>query len=98
MIKNYLKIAIVSIRKNIFSSAINILGLALGLSLCLLIIMIIKDELSYDKFHPSRHKVYRVNTRVVHRSGDNGRYATTTYPLGATLKERLPFVESVVRL
>jgi len=50
MIKNYLKVAFRNILKHGFFSAVNILGMTVGITACLLIILYVKDELSYDVF------------------------------------------------
>lgn len=60
MFKNYFKIAFRQLTRNKFYSVINILGLAIGLTSCLLILMYVKDELIYDKFHANRDRIYRV--------------------------------------
>jgi len=51
MFKNYLKVALRSLWKNKGFSAINIIGLAIGLAVCLLIVLYVVDELSYDKYN-----------------------------------------------
>jgi putative ABC transport system permease protein len=60
MFRNYLKIAFRSLWKNKTSSAINISGLTIGLSCCLLIGLYIQHELSYDKFHKNGDRIVRV--------------------------------------
>ena len=60
MIYNYLKIAIRNLKKYKFISFINIFGLTVGLACCLLILIYILHELSYDKYHPNADRVYRV--------------------------------------
>ncbi|MBO3697340.1 ABC transporter permease [Roseivirga sp. E12] len=60
MIKNYIKISFRSLLKQRFYSLINIGGLAIGLAACLLIVMYISNELSYDKFHADSERIYRI--------------------------------------
>ena len=60
MIRNYLRIAFRNILKHKFYSFINIFGLTIGLSACLLIGMYVTDELSYDKFHDNAENIYRI--------------------------------------
>ena len=60
MIKNYLKIAIRNIAKYKGYSFINISGLAIGITCCLLIVLWVQDELSYDRFHEHSASLYRV--------------------------------------
>src|SRR6266850_3287965 len=61
MIGNYFKIAWRTISKNKVYSAINVLGLALGICACLTIYLITRHEFSFDTFHPDRERIYRVN-------------------------------------
>lgn len=60
MIKNYLKIALRNIRNHKGYSFINIFGLAVGMACCILILLWVQDELSYDRFHEHRDRIYRV--------------------------------------
>ena len=60
MIKNYLIVAIRNIARNKTFSAINILGLAIGMACCILILLYVQDELSYDQHHEHAHRIYRV--------------------------------------
>ena len=60
MIRNYFKVAIRNLIKDKFYAFINIFGLALGITSCLLIVLYISQELSYDKFHTDADRIYRV--------------------------------------
>ena len=60
MIKNYLTVAIRNIARNKTFSAINILGLAIGMACCILILLYVQDELSYDQHHENAHRIYRI--------------------------------------
>ncbi len=60
MLKNYFKIAVRNLLKNKVYSFINVLGLTLGFICCMLIMLHVKDELSYDKFLPNHENIYRV--------------------------------------
>jgi putative ABC transport system permease protein len=57
MIKNYIKIAWRTIHKNIGYTTINIIGLAIGLASCLMILLYVVDELSYDRFHAKADRI-----------------------------------------
>lgn len=97
MIKNYIKTAFRSLRKNKGFTVINILGLALGLATCLLIVLYVVDELSYDRYNTKANRIYRVNEDL--KLGDNNvRYAVCMPPLAKTLKAEYPYVENAVRL
>ena len=60
MISNYLKIAFRNLLKYRFISFINLFGLTVGLTCCLLILTYILNELSYDRYHPRANNIYRV--------------------------------------
>ena len=96
MLKSYLLTAI----RNLFNykafSAINIIGLSLSLTVCLLILLVINDQLNYDNFHKDRKRIYRVLTSDEMSEFVVTQYATTTYPMAGYLKENYPVVEEAV--
>jgi len=96
MFKNYFKVAMRNLWKNKGYSAINILGLAIGLATCLLILIFVIDELSYDKFNKKADRIYRVDGDI-NFGGTHWVLAVAPYALGATLKKDLPQVEQYVR-
>ena len=97
MFKNYLKIAMRNLWKNKSFSAINILGLATGLATCLLILLYVVDELSYDRYNEKADRIYRVNADIKF-GGGNLHLAVTSDPMGATLKKDYPQVEEYTRV
>lgn len=98
MIQNYFKTAFRSLLKGKVFTLINIFGLAIGMSVCLLIIMLIKDAYSFDTFHPQTSDVYRINTTALRKSGGTENYASTPMPVGKTLQEQYPGIEKSVVL
>ncbi|GAB2972652.1 ABC transporter permease [Mucilaginibacter puniceus] len=97
MIKNYIKSAFRSLAKNKGFTAINILGLALGLATCLLIIFYVVDELSYDRFNEKADRIYRVNEDL--KLGDSKvEYGVAMAPLAKALTSNYPDVENAARL
>lgn len=60
MISNYFKIAWRSLSRSKMYSLINIVGLTVGIACCILIVLYVKDELSYDKYHKNYQEIYRV--------------------------------------
>lgn len=97
MIRNYIKTAIRSLTKNKGFTAINVLGLALGLAACLLIVFYVADELSYDKYNVNASRIYRVNEDL--KLGENKvQYAVCMPPLAQALKRDFSQVENTVRL
>jgi putative ABC transport system permease protein len=77
MLQNYIKIALRNLLRNKVYSFINVLGLAIGISACLVIYLIVSFELSYENFQPEKDRIYRVITTF--KSHDNG---TTSYNCG----------------
>jgi putative ABC transport system permease protein len=98
MILHLIKIALRNIRRHKLFSFINVFGLAFSLSFCMLVIVIINDQSSFDRFHPLAEDVYRVNT-VAHRKGGGLEpYASSPLPLGAVIREEVPEAASVTSL
>ena len=97
MIKNYLKVALRNLWKHKGYSAINIFGLAVGLATCLLILLYVTDELSYDRYNDKAGRIYRVNTDIK-MGGGNLHLAVASDPMGATLKKDYPQVEEYTRV
>lgn len=93
MIKNYFKTAFRLFWRNKSFSFINIGGLALSMAICLLLIMIIRDANTYDKFHPDSDRVYRINTDMLRRNGDKNLYATSPYLVASTLTSDYTSIE-----
>ncbi len=94
MLKNDIKIAFRNLRAHKFFSLLNIAGLALGMSACLTVILIIRDQLSYDLFHPDSERVFRINCR----QADGMKLASVPAPLAATLVQDFSIAESGVAL
>lgn len=97
MIRNYLKVAFRNLWKNKGFSAINILGLAIGLACFLLIALYVVDELSYDRFHEKAKQIYRIDSEIKF-GGNELNLAVTSDPMGPTLKRDYPQVEEYVRI
>jgi putative ABC transport system permease protein len=98
MFKNYLRIAIRNLSKDKFYSAINVLGLALGITSCLLIMIFISDELSYDRMHHKAERIYRVN-EFMETDGSGERSSSLPFIVGSTLASEYPsIIENQVRL
>ena len=97
MYSNYLTTVLRSIWKYKVYSAINILGLAIGIAASLLILMYVRYELSFDRYHENLDRIYRIN---LHGSlmGQEIDAATSPYPLAATLVNEFPEVENAVRV
>ncbi len=96
MLKNYLKVALRNLWKNKGFSAINIIGLSVGLATCLLIMLYVTDELSYDKYNKKADRIYRVDGDLQF-GGNHFILAVVPEPMGPTLKKDYPEVEQYVR-
>ncbi|AEV97576.1 cell division protein FtsX [Niastella koreensis] len=96
MFKNYIKIALRNLWKSKGFSAINIIGLAIGLATCLLIMLFVLDELSYDRYNKKADRIYRVDGEIKF-GGNHFILAVAPDPMGATLKKDYPQVEQYVR-
>lgn len=97
MLKNYWKVAFRNLWYHKGFTAINIIGLSLGLSTCMLIMLYVLDELSYDRYNTKAGRIFRVDTDM--RFGGNRLVlATSPDPLGAALKNDYPQVEQYTRM
>jgi putative ABC transport system permease protein len=96
MFKNYFKTAWRNLWKNKVYSAINIAGLATGLSCFILIALYVADELSYDRYNEKADRIYRVDSEIQF-GGTDQKLAVCSDPMGATLKKDYPQVEQYVR-
>ena len=95
MFSNYLTIALRNLKRQPLYTFLTIAGLAIGIACCLLIVLYVNDELSYDQFHVNKNRIYRINTGM---RGDgkatnmNGQIAA-----GPSLQREFPEIESYVR-
>jgi putative ABC transport system permease protein len=94
---NYSKIALRKFRKQKGYSFINIVGLAIGLAACLLILLWVKDELSYDRYHENADRIYRV-AQFGEIGGAAERLAVAPFPAAAAFASEVPEVEAYARL
>ncbi|MDN5213322.1 ABC transporter permease [Fulvivirgaceae bacterium BMA12] len=98
MLRNYLTVAIRNLARDKTFTLINVLGLALGMSVCLSIYQYIRFELSYDKFHRDAQNTYRLTQNEIKNGEDLGTKIYTTYALGPSGKEVIPEIEDYVRV
>lgn len=96
--KIYLRISWRNILRYKSISLINIIGLSVSMSVGLLILMVIKNRLDYDTFHPQNDRLYRITTLVTQKSGEDVHYASSPQPLGRSLKENYPLVDEVLTI
>ncbi len=97
MLKNYLKVAWRSLIRNFSFSLINILGLAIGMASAILILLWVQNEMSHDRFHAKKDRLYRLNNRDSH-NGEIWAWNNTPKPMVPALKQEYPDVEDAVRV
>ncbi|MBC7923676.1 MAG: ABC transporter permease, partial [Ferruginibacter sp.] len=92
MLRNYFKIAVRNLLRHRTSSFINLFGLAIGIASCGLILLFVRDELSYDRFHRSADDIYRVAWM------NENPQTRTPHPMAQALVNDFPDVEAAVSL
>ena len=97
MIKHYLKVTLRNLMRNKFYSTINVVGLAIGITACILIMLYVQSELSYDKFHEKSDRIYRVNLFAVIDNKSINKPITSP-PLASVMQNEIPEVEEAVRV
>ena len=98
MLKNYLKIAIRNLSRHKLFSFINIFGLALSMSVCLLVMIHAREQLSYDKFHPYPNRTYRIISEITNKQGSGFRFASSPLPLATALSSNYGLIEKSARI
>src|SRR5258707_10578388 len=96
MIKNYLTVAFRNLQKYRFYSAINIGGLAVGIASCLVMVLFIMDELSYDAYNSKADRIYRMNEEIKF-GGNHVQICQNGAPLANAMLNDYPEVEATVR-
>jgi len=97
LLKNYLKTAYRNITKQKLFSLITVAGLAVGISCCFLIMLYVRQELSYDTFYPHTDKIYRIGHTVI-RPTRTDISAATPVPLAPALEAEFPEIEHITRI
>ena len=96
MLKNYLKIALRNFQRHKGYSFINIAGFAIGMAVCLLILIYVRQELSYDKYHKDGDRVFRI-AQDIQTQTSNRIFAPISPMVALTLKAEFPQVEYAAR-
>jgi len=97
MIRNYFKVALRSLARQKIYSFINILGLSVGLASCLLIVIFVTDEFSYDTFHEKGDRIYKVALERIYPNHSTY-YAIIPHSYADVLPADFPEVEQSVRM
>src|SRR6187401_3095918 len=98
MIRNYFKIAWRNITKQKGYSLINIVGLAIGIAACLLILQYVSYELSYENFQDKRSRIYRVQQDRYDKGKLSTQWAAGAYAVGNSFKDAIPEIEDYVKV
>src|SRR5690349_15121991 len=99
MFRNYFKIAFRNLNRNKVYSFINIAGLSIGLACAMLIILYVKDEVSYDRFHKNASRIFRIVRQGVNKEGVKGfKDPNTGFFQGPRFKQNVPGIQSFVRV
>lgn len=97
MFKNYLTVSLRNLLRHKGYSAINVLGLAIGIACCVLILLYVQDELSYDQYHEKKDRIYRlVESATV--AGRSIEAAVTPPPWAPVLAKDYPVIEAYTRI
>ncbi|UCC39338.1 MAG: ABC transporter permease [Candidatus Aminicenantes bacterium] len=99
MFKNYLKIAWRNIKRHKGYSFINIAGLAIGMAICILILLYVQYELSYDKFNEHKDRIFRIQRQWLNADGSlRGEFSSLAPSFVPLLEKEFPEMEHVVRI
>ncbi|MGA0559781.1 ABC transporter permease [Larkinella sp. VNQ87] len=98
MLTNYFKIAFRNLVRHRVFSAINIVGLAIGIAACLLILQYVDFELSYDRFHTKADRIYRVKQDRYDKGKLSTQWAGGAQAAGNSFKAAFPEVEDYVKV
>jgi putative ABC transport system permease protein len=100
MFSNYILVAFRNLKRHRFFSCINIFGLAIAMSICLGIIMLVADQLTYDRHNSAASRIFRIDTRILNPDGSlaGNEYATTPQPMAESLLKDYTGVENAVRI
>ncbi len=97
MLKNYFKIAWRNLRKNKVFSAINIIGLAVGMAAFMVIMTFVAYEKSFDNFHT--RNIYRLNeVQTIGSEGTTQKVALSMFPMGPALQQEMPEIRNFTRI
>src|SRR6476620_2370678 len=97
MFRNYFKVALRYLGKHKGYTIINVLGLSVGIACCILVMLFVKSEWTFDRFHTKSDRIYRAWLEE-HYQGEYFRNTVTPIPLGPVLQAGVPDVEATCRI
>ncbi|GAB3319894.1 ABC transporter permease [Larkinella ripae] len=98
MIGSYLKTSRRNLLRNKLFSFINMVGLAISMSVGLLLIAFVLDLRSYDKFHEKGERIYRITSKLTTNRVQDGKFATTSIKTGKLIRQKVTGIEEVATL
>ena len=98
MFFNYLKTAVRNLKKNKLFSLINIIGLAVGMAACLLILSYVSYEKGFDEFHEDHERIFRLRYERTSEEGTMVRFASCCPPAAGFIRDAYPEVEKIARI
>jgi putative ABC transport system permease protein len=97
MLTNYLKTTIRNLKRNKLFSLINIAGLSVGLTCCMLILLYTKDEVSYDQFHANKDHLYQLTCSRIEKDNSTEKFGIAAMVQGAEFKRAIPEIKEFTR-
>ncbi|MFA8342611.1 MAG: ABC transporter permease [Rhodothermaceae bacterium] len=97
MLKNYIQIVFRNLLKNKLFTFINVFGLAMGITCCLIIAFYILGETNYDSFHNNKDRIYRVGLNITNAKGTS-KAGVSYIPLAEALETRFPEIEKTAKI
>lgn len=98
MIKNYFKTALRNLWKNKVTSFINLFGLSIGMTAAVFIFLWVRNEMSFDNYHPRREHIYRITNSIQVGQDEPWVWETSPMLLGETAIKEIPEVEKAARV
>lgn len=98
MLRNFLKTTFRNLARNKVFTSINIAGLSMGLASAMLIILFIKDEYSYDRFHQNAQQIFRIDRKITRSNGEIATSGYSGYFHGPRFSAGVPGIKTFVRL
>ncbi len=98
MLKRYIVITFRNLQRQRLFTFINIAGLAVSMSVCLIVLISVRENLSYDNFHPAASRTWRITTHAQTPDGRKYHMASVPLPMGPALKSNYTAVENEATL
>ncbi len=98
MLRSYVKTALRSLLKHKEYSLINILGLAIGMACVIMILLYVREEMSFDRFHVNKNRIYRLNLSMTNpQTGEQSQRAIGSYRLAREMEPEFPDIPNIIR-